>query len=101
MCVCVNQSQLAAKLDSDWAGLAVAQLMPDAATVQLAIRYAGRLRRQHLAHKLSAVALAKEHAAAAVAEDEGDAEGGEDNSSSDDQAPAFRTTPFPRRQRHQ
>ncbi|KAF6777765.1 hypothetical protein AHF37_02202 [Paragonimus kellicotti] len=53
---------LAAKLESDWASLAVARLMPDAATVQLAIRYAGRLRRQHLAHRLAAIALDKERA---------------------------------------
>ncbi|KAF7259162.1 hypothetical protein EG68_03563 [Paragonimus skrjabini miyazakii] len=51
---------LAAKLESDWASLAVARLMPDAATVQLAIRYAGRLRRQHLAQRLAAIALDKE-----------------------------------------
>ncbi|KAF6777766.1 hypothetical protein AHF37_02203, partial [Paragonimus kellicotti] len=54
--------ELAAKLESDWASLAVARLMPDAATVQLAIRYAGRLRRQHLAHRLAAIALDKERA---------------------------------------
>ncbi|VDO82559.1 unnamed protein product [Schistosoma curassoni] len=35
-------------------------MMPDAATVQLAIRYAGRLRRQNLAHRLAGVALEKE-----------------------------------------
>ncbi|KAF5401501.1 WD repeat and HMG box DNA binding protein 1 [Paragonimus heterotremus] len=52
--------ELAAKLESDWASLAVARLMPDAATVQLAIRYAGRLRRQHLAQRLAAIALDKE-----------------------------------------
>ncbi|VDQ04953.1 unnamed protein product [Trichobilharzia regenti] len=51
---------LAAKLESDWASLAIAHLMPDAATVQLAIRYAGRLRRQNLAHRLAGVALEKE-----------------------------------------
>lgn len=52
--------QLAAKLESDWASLAIANMMPDAATVQLAIRYAGRLRRQNLAHRLAGVALEKE-----------------------------------------
>ncbi|CAH8447989.1 unnamed protein product [Schistosoma bovis] len=51
---------LAAKLESDWASLAIANMMPDAATVQLAIRYAGRLRRQNLAHRLAGVALEKE-----------------------------------------
>ncbi|CAH8452078.1 unnamed protein product [Schistosoma rodhaini] len=51
---------LAAKLESDWASLAIANMMPDAATVQLAIRYAGRLRRQNLAHRLAGVALQKE-----------------------------------------
>ncbi|CAH8441227.1 unnamed protein product [Schistosoma turkestanicum] len=51
---------LAAKLESDWASLAIADMMPDAATVQLAIRYAGRLRRQNLAHRLAGVALEKE-----------------------------------------
>ncbi|KAK4473774.1 hypothetical protein MN116_003112 [Schistosoma mekongi] len=51
---------LAAKLESDWASIAIANMMPDAATVQLAIRYAGRLRRQNLAHRLAAVALEKE-----------------------------------------
>ncbi|KER29328.1 hypothetical protein T265_03996 [Opisthorchis viverrini] len=57
---------LAAKLESDWASLAIARLMPDAATVQLAIRYAGRLRRQHLAQRLAGVALEKERAAIPV-----------------------------------
>ncbi|RTG83282.1 chromosome transmission fidelity protein 4 [Schistosoma bovis] len=58
--VCTNFSLLAAKLESDWASLAIANMMPDAATVQLAIRYAGRLRRQNLAHRLAGVALEKE-----------------------------------------
>ncbi|KAG5448950.1 WD repeat and HMG-box DNA binding-domain containing protein 1 [Clonorchis sinensis] len=57
---------LAAKLESDWASLAIARLMPDAATVQLAIRYAGRLRRQHLAQRLAGIALEKERAAIPV-----------------------------------
>ncbi|KAL7061362.1 hypothetical protein AAHC03_010275 [Spirometra sp. Aus1] len=44
---------LAAKLDSDWASLEIANLMPDAETVQLAIRYAARQNRQHLASRLA------------------------------------------------
>ncbi|KAF8562709.1 hypothetical protein P879_10094 [Paragonimus westermani] len=63
---------LAAKLESDWASLAVARLMPDAATVQLAIRYAGRLRRQHLAHRLAAIALDKERTTVGTSPDDSD-----------------------------
>ncbi|CAH8449588.1 unnamed protein product [Heterobilharzia americana] len=71
---------LAAKLESDWASIAVAHLMPDAATVQLAIRYAGRLRRQNLAHRLAGVALEKERQVSERVDDEDDWEGTPRNS---------------------
>ncbi|CAL8079519.1 unnamed protein product [Calicophoron daubneyi] len=61
---------LAAKFESDWASLAVARLMPDASTVQLAIRYAGRLRRQNLANRLAAIALEKEQIAVSVSSED-------------------------------
>ncbi|KAL3318008.1 hypothetical protein Ciccas_003328 [Cichlidogyrus casuarinus] len=51
---------LAAKLDSEWASLHVANLMPDTETIQLAIRYAARLQRPQLVEKLAALALAKQ-----------------------------------------
>ncbi len=61
--------QLATKLDSDWAALSIANLMPDPQTVQLAIRYDARLGRQNLASRLGEVALRKEQ------EDEEDDDG--------------------------
>uniref|UniRef100_A0A0X3QDA0 Uncharacterized protein n=2 Tax=Schistocephalus solidus TaxID=70667 RepID=A0A0X3QDA0_SCHSO len=64
---------LAAKLDSDWASLEIANLMPDAETVQLAIRYAARQNRQHLASRLAQVALRKEEGEVEVSA-EGDEE---------------------------
>ncbi|BHF73945.1 WD repeat and HMG-box DNA binding-domain containing protein 1 [Sparganum proliferum] len=79
---------LAAKLDSDWASLEIANLMPDAETVQLAIRYAARQNRQHLASRLAQVALRKEEgeaeAASVTEEDEDEAEDDEDGDLSED-----------------
>ncbi len=91
--------QLATKLDSDWAALSIANLMPDPQTVQLAIRYAARLGRQNLASRLGEVALRKEQ------EDEDEEEEGSDyaaeesegkeNGESDDGDEAGRYVPPP------
>ncbi|THD19931.1 WD repeat and HMG-box DNA-binding protein 1, partial [Fasciola hepatica] len=86
---------LAAKLESDWASLAIARLMPDAATVQLAIRYAGRLRRQHLAHRLAGIALDKERGADVDNQDSLSSDKGESEIDGDDrdELPPQRITP--------
>ncbi|VEL14346.1 unnamed protein product [Protopolystoma xenopodis] len=52
--------KLAAKLEADWASLYIARLMPDPNTIQLAVRYAGRLRRPRLAERLAQIAIGKD-----------------------------------------
>ncbi|VUZ39209.1 unnamed protein product, partial [Hymenolepis diminuta] len=51
---------LAAKLESDWAALALVDMMPDLATVRYAIRYAANVNRQGLAQKVGQIALEME-----------------------------------------
>nr|CUU99250.1 hypothetical transcript [Hymenolepis microstoma] len=51
---------MAAKLESDWAALALVYMMPDVATVRYAIRYAANVNRQGLAHKVGQIALEME-----------------------------------------
>lgn len=71
-------AQLATKLDSDWAALTVANIMPDPQTVQLAIRYAARLGRQNLASRLGEVALRKEEAFEEEEQDDHDGDADEE-----------------------
>ncbi|VDO05368.1 unnamed protein product [Rodentolepis nana] len=51
---------MAAKLESDWAALALVYMMPDVATVRYAIRYAANVNRQGLAQKVGQIALEME-----------------------------------------
>ncbi|VDD76151.1 unnamed protein product [Mesocestoides corti] len=78
---------LAIKSDSEWASLAVANLMPDLKTVQLAIRYAARLGRHHLAKRLGDIALRLDNVEFEVLESspetDDDADGKENRSEGD------------------
>ena len=51
--------QLACKTDREYRAVEICELMPSSHTVQLAIKYAGRLRMHQLAGRLSEVARSK------------------------------------------
>ena len=59
MFLCLFRSQLACKTDREYRAVEVGELMPSSHTVQLAIKYAGRLRMLQLAGRLGEVARQK------------------------------------------
>ena len=51
--------QLACKSDHEYRAVEISEMMPDSHTVQLAIKYASRIRRMQLAQKLTEIAKQK------------------------------------------
>lgn len=61
-------------MENDWAALTVAEMMPDVETLQLAMRYAVRIKRTNLASRVGEIALKKEEGAVTPSETDGENE---------------------------
>ena len=64
-------------METDWAALAVAELMPDVETIQLAMRYSIRIKRANLASRVGEIALKKEEEVTAQTESDKENTGGD------------------------